>query len=430
MSDSDFKNIDRLNDSHAYRLMLFDLSIYGHHPGYIRYLLDYWHQEKLSGEVIVLVSPRFLIEHSDVVKHGESLNSENIRFIAITSKEEGRLKKRNSGINRNIRNFQEWLILCRYAAQLKINHVLVMYYDTYQYPLALRLNPPCKLSGIYFRPTFHYDSFSSSWIENRGNLAIEWEKFVLHQVLENPAIHRLLSLDPFAVEKVEKQVCKNKLTYLPDPVRIQHYSTDRLAKINQSMGFESHRTIFLLFGALTERKGIYKLLSALDRLADQECEQVAIALVGEASSDHQPQIESQINALCAKKNIQIYRNYQFVPDDDVQAYFQIADVVLAPYQRHVGMSGILILAAAKQKPVLSSNYGLMGQMVEKYGLGVAVDSTNPEELAAQMRNFLSSKNLVCDLVNMKKFAAQNDADEFARIIFSTLYESVDTANSS
>ena len=61
-----------------HRLMLFDLSIYGHHPSYIKYLTQYWYQYNCPGQLLVLVSPRFFEVHSDVVELAQQLDSESI----------------------------------------------------------------------------------------------------------------------------------------------------------------------------------------------------------------------------------------------------------------------------------------------------------------------------------------------------------------
>ncbi|MEN8444231.1 MAG: glycosyltransferase family 4 protein [Cyanobacteria bacterium J06555_13] len=406
------------------RLMLFDLSIYGHHPGYIRYLLTYWHQQSFSGEIVVLVSPRFLVAHSDVVTLAKQLDSQRITFKAITQAEENSFRPRNSGLNRNLRNFQEWRIFCRYAKQLAIDHALVMYYDTYQYPLALRLNPPCSVSGIYFRPTFHYPQFANP-PQQHNHRKSRWEQWILTQVLNNPRLSSLLTLDPFVTNYTPQTRPYQKIAYLPDPIKVCRYSQSRLQEIKASLSLDPKRKLFLLFGALTERKGIYQLLEALDLLPEEISRQVAIALIGEASADNQARIEQKIAALSkhsAAKAVQIYRQYEFLPEADVQAYYEISDVVLALYQNHVGMSGILNLAAEKQKPVLSTDYGLMGELVGRYDLGLAVDSSRPEAIAQGITTLLSTETISPEQrQKMQQFAQQNHADKFAATIFGQLY---------
>ncbi|HCF26063.1 MAG TPA: hypothetical protein DEV81_02300, partial [Cyanobacteria bacterium UBA11049] len=48
------------------KLMLFDLSIYGHHPSYIQHFINYWSKQESSGSLDIVVSPKFIQEHSDV----------------------------------------------------------------------------------------------------------------------------------------------------------------------------------------------------------------------------------------------------------------------------------------------------------------------------------------------------------------------------
>lgn len=413
---------------YVFRLMLFDLSIYGHHPGYIQYLLEYFSKTKLNAKIIVLVSPRFLTEHNDVVQLANQLDTKNIQFVAITQVEEDSLRPRNNSLNRNLRNFQEWSLFCHYVKQLKIDRALLMYYDTYQYPLALRLNPQCSVLGIYFRPTFHYQYFSNS-SEGYSNLPASWEKFVLNLVFSNPKVDSLLTLDPFVKEFLRKDKQKSKLVYLPDPVRVCEYSQVQLQQIKASLNIESSRKLFLLFGALTDRKGIYQLLDSIPLLPKNICEKIAFAFVGEASQDNQTKIENKIADLSNNYPIQIYRQYEFLPEEDIQAYFEVSDFVLALYQNHVGMSGILNLAAAKHKPVLSSDYGLMGELVKQYHLGLAVDSTNPQKIAEGVEQILSLTDTNYNRVKVQEFTELNSADRFAEIIFAHLLSTSQIKNS-
>jgi len=401
------------------RLMLFDLSIYGHHPGYIQYLLQYWHHHQLSGEIIILVSPRFLIEHYDVVKFTKRLNPNYIQFISISNEEEKALKSRKNKFNRKLRNFQEWFLFCSYAKKLKIDHALLMYYDIYQYPLLLRLNPPCSVSGIYFRPTFHYKYLSNLSVYS-SYLKTKWETIILNLVLSNPKLNYLFTIDPFVVKYFKENSNHFKLIHLPDPVQVREYSQIKLIQVKASLNVENGRKLFLLFGALTERKGIYELLNAIQFLPQSTCRKIAIALIGEAAQEHQDRIESQVAELYRYYPIQIYRKYEFLPEEDVQAYFEVADFILAPYQRHVGMSGILNLAAAKQKPVLSSDYGLMGEIVNRYGLGITVNSTSSPAIAEGIQILLKDETNKWDSLKMREFAMQNSAENFAKSIFNYL----------
>lgn len=398
------------------KLMLFDLSIFGHHPSYIQHFINYWITQETPGSLDIVVSPKFLQEHSDVVELA-TFNPEKINFIAITQSEEASLKPRNSGINRNIRAFQEWKLFCKYAQSLKTTRGLIMYFDPYLLPLAIGMKLPCSVSGIYFRPTFHYSSFSNyttSW----SNSVQQWrEKFILNRVLRHPQLKTLFCLDPFAVKHINK-FDSTSAVHLPDPVGLPNQNKCQIASLKERLGINSDKKVFLLFGALNGRKGIYQLLEAIGLLPSVLCEQMCLVFVGEANPTDRASIKSKVAATCQTQPVQIIEHYEFVPEQDIPAYFQLADVVLAPYQRHVGMSGILLLAAAANKPVLSSNYGLMGEMVQRYQLGISVDSTLPEEIAKGLQRCLEeSLEEIGDRNQMQLFAEENSAQKFAQILF-------------
>jgi len=400
------------------KLMLFDLSIYGHHPSYIQQFINYWSKQELPGSLDIVVSQKFLQEHSDVVKQSADLKKEDINFIALSQEEEASLKPRNSSINRNLLAFQEWKLFCKYAELLKATQGLIMYLDPYLLPLAVGMQSPCSFSGIYFRPTFHYPSFSNYIPSWKNRLQQLREKFILNRVLHHPQLKTLFCLDPFAVKQINNFDSKARAIHLADPVLLQLKDEYQLNNLRKKLGIKAGKKVFLLFGALNGRKGIYQLLEAIQLLPPALCEQMCLVFVGEANPTDKALIQSKVAATCQAQPVQIIQHYEFVPEQDVQAYFQLADVVLAPYQRHVGMSGILLLAAAANKPVLSSNYGLMGEIVQRYQLGIVVDSTVPKEIAQGLQHCLvASGEELGERTQMQLFAEENSAEKFAENLF-------------
>lgn len=405
-------------------IMLFDLSINGHHPAYIRHLIYYWGEKNLPGYLNIVVSPQFIQHHSDVVALADSYGESNINFVAIAPDAEVALKSRKSGFNRTMRAFQEWNLLCQYANSLKANQCLIMYFDTCQLPLAFGKKPPCPVSGIYFRPTFHYSSFAQFIFSWQDRLQQWREKLLLSRVLQHPQLQTLLCLDPFFVKYLDQFNNSIKVAELPDPVSLTTVSKAQVINLKERLEIDPQRQVFLLFGALTGRKGIYQLLEAVAMLPPELSEKFCLILAGQANSQEQDKINSHIAAISQATRVQIITHYEFISEAEVQTYFQLADVVLAPYQRHVGMSGILLLAAAAQKPVLSSDYGLMGEVVRRYNLGLTVDSTIPTELAKGLARFLlESPADLGDRIKMKSFADQNSTEQFAKTIFERLLPS-------
>lgn len=405
------------NDKVNYKIMMFDLATGGHHPNYIRHFINYWCEKKLPVDLDVVVSPKFIDEHYDVVKIPIEYNKSQIRFLSITTEEYSDLISHSFFLQRI---FGEWNLYCKYAKELKAEHCLLMYLDTLQLPIVLGKISPCKFSGIYFRPTFHYsdfDNYKPSW----KDIFRQWrQKLLLSKVLNNSQFKCLFSLDPLAIKYIEKLHTSSKIIHLPDPVIQYEFEPYKIEQLRQKLGIDTDKKIFLLFGRLTNRKGIYQLLEALRLLPSKVCQKLCFLLVGYIPSTDKKLIQEQIKIISQSLPIQIIICNEFIAEEEVHLYFELADVILAPYQKHVGMSGILLLAAAAKKPVLASNYGLMGQLVRQKRLGITVDSTSPQAIADGIINFINDKQhqaIFFDLKMIDKFVEENLVENFSNTLF-------------
>jgi glycosyltransferase involved in cell wall biosynthesis len=400
------------------RLLLFEMSFGGHYASYIRYLVEHWRNANFEGHLDVLVSPPFLQQHRDVVDLAQG--QDNLRFTAIAPAEAAALLPRSAPLNRARRALQEWQLLNRYVPLLGTTHCLLLYFDTFQSALILRRSAPCLISGIYFRPTLHYGQFETTQLSWKDRLQQRREAWVLPWVLRHPALHTLFCLDPFATDWLQRLPSAARRVYLPDPVPLPaiHPGPEDALK---SLGILPGRTVGLLFGSLDGRKGIHQLLEAILAMPDELARKLCLLLVGKIDPVDQPQVEARMAQIARKGTTQIVVQDTFVPEADIDAYFRRADLVLAPYQRHVGMSAILVRAAGAQTPVLASSYGLMGELARRYRLGATVDATVPDEIAQGLIRFLNGSPLSCgDRESMTRFARQNDVDAFARTIFQSL----------
>jgi len=407
------------------KLMLFELDTRGHHPGYIQHLVKYWCDEKLSGHLDVLVSQKFMQQHSNIVEIASQCEQQTINFVAITPEEQYVLfessQLENSFKGRIVRAFQEWDLVRKYAVSLGTTHCLLMYLDTILLRLAFGAKFPCNFSSIYFRPIFHYRTFANYTPARRESIWQLRDKVCLPQILRSSELQSIFCLDPLAVEPINKLTGKTKAVYLPDPVQIYNNTEPQLEKLKESLGIDSSRQVFLLFGVLAERKGIYQLLEAVKMLSPDLCKKLCLLLIGPMQLQEKELISARISEISQSLPVQIICRHDFVTDQEIQPYFQIADVILAPYQRHIGMSAILVRAAAAQKPVLSSDFGLMGEVTCRYELGLAVDSTVPTEITKGFTRFLrESPENFGNKERMKQFAEQNDANQFATTIFKHL----------
>ncbi|MEM8718412.1 MAG: glycosyltransferase [Cyanobacteria bacterium P01_G01_bin.39] len=403
------------------RILIFELSVGGHYPEYIAHLVSFWCEHKLSGCLNIVVVPEFFQRHRDVVAIAELNQADNVKFMPLTPTERSGLKSYGSAIKRNLRAWQEFNLINKYARKLQASHVFLPYLDTRMLPLALGRSLPCPFSGIYFRPTFHYPSFDSGNLSWKERLQHIREKVILSRVLRQKQLKTLYSLDPLAVEQINRLAQVPKAKPSADPVQTYPDSDVNLAALKSKLGIDPSRQVHLLFGNLNKRKGLEQVLTAIALMRTKTVQKLCLLLVGSMSEENYRKFQLQKTQLTKSQPVEIIDHNQYVPEPDIQNYFALADVILAPYQRHVGMSGILNRAAVARKPVLSTDYGLMGEITRRYQLGLTVDSSNPQQIAQGLSKFLeTSTSQDCSHPKMAAFASQNSVTKFTTTIFQDL----------
>lgn len=410
---------------HQDRFMIFDLDARGHHPGYIQHLVKYWCENDLPGHLDVLVSQVFIQRHPHIVALAEQ--RPNIRFVSITTSEQAKLVSSDdlasSFKGRIIRAFQEWKIIRKYAISLGTTHIFLMYLDRVLLRMAVGAKLPCAMSVIYFRPILHYAFFPNYSLEGKEGFWQWRDRVCLARFLPLSKLQTVFCLDQFAVDYINQVYNTNKAVHLADPVQRYNHTDADAEALRIQLGIEPGRSVFLMFGALeNDRKGLKETLEAIEQLPPALCRRMTILLAGTITGEAREQLEARIAEVMRSRPIQIVTQFGFVPDEAIHPYFQISDVVLVPYQRHIGMSAILVRAAAAQKPVLASDFGVIGELTRQYQLGLTVDASSPEEIGqAMMRFLLEIPGELCNPVKQKQFADHNTAQQFAGQIFQALY---------
>lgn len=234
----------------------------------------------------------------------------------------------------------------------------------------------------------------------------------------NPHVEYVFSLDHTAVPALQR--LGYQAVPLPDPVD-PAYADDSPYRptVREHFGVDASRRLFVLFGALDERKGVLPLLDALARLDAERLRRVAVLLAGPLADHLQADVADRTQHI-QHRGGQVVLHDAFIPVSEIQALLRAADLVLAPYQRHVGSSAVLIRAAAAGRPVLSQDYGFMGAQVRRHQLGRTVDATDPAALAAALADAIETPTAGFDPAGAQAFAAANTPAAYAETILSRL----------
>lgn len=394
-------------------LLLFDLNPTGHHPGYLQHLIRYWSASRWDaqrGRLVVVVSADFSQRHPAIARL--AANTEGAELKPISADEQAKILAKTSFLARMA---AEWRLMVACASRERADHVLLMYLDQFQLAMLTEKGPYCAFSGILFRPTLHYTKLGHPPVGWRERLRELRKSATIRVALRHPRLRTLFSSDPYSLPVLARFAPRVRFVHLPDPVQVYPVGTDVVTTLTAENRLSADRKTLLMFGHLDSRKGIRCLQKALALLPEETRRKLTLWLVGPLEEDQRRYVEK----MEILPGLEVRRHHDFVPDEQVQTYFQAADGVLALYQRHVGGSAVLVRAAAAGKPALASNYGLVGQLVRENSLGLALDATDPAAIAATMTQFLETPSLG-NPEQMRNFARLNQASEYAQVIFESL----------
>ncbi len=393
-------------------LALFDLYHGGHHPHYLRMACAYWVRRGLAGRLDVVVTERFTAMHPDVCAYVEAHRAAGLRLVVADG---AAPLAAPGGLRRLYANDRaHGRALRRYAAEHRPDACILMYFDHGQLSLGMDLRGlGCRLSGIYFRPSFHYPGFGDARGGLRTRLLNVRKQIVLAAALRNPAFDTLFCLDPYAAPRVRRLAPRRvRITALPDGVPLPEGPPPPLDRA--AWGAPPGRKIALMFGALDHRKGVLEAVAAFGRLAPETQRLWTLALVGAVAEGARAEVHAAAAEARRTTETAIVLHDAYVPEEAIDAWIGASDLVLLPYRGHVGSSGVLVRAAGWGKPVLGGDTGLVGEHIRRRRLGYAVDSSRPEAIAEALAAFTRAPEAApFSPEDARAFARAHDADAFA-----------------
>ncbi|MFZ5779751.1 MAG: glycosyltransferase [Pseudomonadota bacterium] len=274
--------------------------------------------------------------------------------------------------------FARWWTMRRHLQRSGAKSGLFLSLDLLALPLALGLHcGPAPVSGILFRPSVHYSGFRGPEPRLRERLRDLRKDLLYRLMLRNAALSRVMTLDPFFPSYAARRYGGGaKVEYLPDPAH------PPVAARYDDTQLPPDRLIFLLFGYLTERKGALVMLQALEQLPSSVASRIGVLLAGRVEPALRDRLEeARQRLLQACPTLWLGVDDRRLDDAELESLVQRSSVILAPYQRFVGSSGVLLWAARAGRPLLAQEYGLVGRLIRDHRLGLAVDASCPTALA-------------------------------------------------
>jgi glycosyltransferase involved in cell wall biosynthesis len=167
-----------------------------------------------------------------------------------------------------------------------------------------------------------------------------------------------------------------------------------------------------MFGRLSARKGLGYLVDALEL----DGAGIHLVLAGEPTPEFERTLSSLIARLDAAGVISEVSARFHSEAQGLEVLSRVRAAVL-PYVGHVGMSRVLLEAAAVGTPVVAHLDGLVGYLVATRGLGVVADCRDPAALAAAVRKLSDDPGSAEQYGEaLRRFAADHSSRRFATAV--------------
>lgn len=157
------------------------------------------------------------------------------------------------------------------------------------------------------------------------------------------------------------------------------------AQARELLGCTEQERILLFFGFVRPYKGLIHLLRAMPDII-QSCDHVKLLIVG----DFDEQREMYFNFIRQHQlegHVQVVEGY--VPDSEVERYFEACDLVVLPYESAT-QSGIVQIAYGFHKPVVVTDVGGLPDVVTDGQTGYVVPERDSAAIAEAVTRFFAS----------------------------------------
>jgi glycosyltransferase involved in cell wall biosynthesis len=245
--------------------------------------------------------------------------------------------------------------------------VVVPYVDYFFYSLPLTGSPfgATPWVGITMRANFHHAKVGVK--APREPLVNAIKTLLFQRAIRTAGLKTLLSIDPTLTEwyaRAGRQAGHGAaVQYLADPFPDARAAEPLAARERLALGTGKH---VLVYGAITERKGIQELVAALAQRGGSDRPTLVVA---GAQDDETRAFFSSVAALSPPA---VFMD-RFITAEEELDLFSACDVVWLGYKGHYGMSGVLVQAYRFGKPVVATADGLIGWFCRTGELGPVIE---------------------------------------------------------
>lgn len=346
------------------RVLIFELDHFGHRLQYVRVLMESllpWCKD------LIFVTSSASAASEEYQIHLQSLST-HFQLDALHDVDRGTPLR---GAINKLGNFRATMRFW------KPDHAFIPYADGLaQLLLAMRwptteLDRSAEIEGIMMRGRFSYPP--NHWYEPFRTIA--WLT-----AMDLSPITILHHLDPIPYAALRKRggTLGQRSQLIPEPVEaIQRFEK---VEARRKLGLPLEGRYIASMGSQNTRKGTHLLLQAFAQAKLSANDR--LLLMGKLDPAIRTLTSEQMGALIRSERLILMD--QYVSDEVLGLGLNAVDVVCTPYPRHVGSSGIVVRAAAVERPVLASGFGWVGAVTQAFRLGQTCQVDDLDQFAMKI----------------------------------------------
>ena len=362
------------------KLLIIDLSAAGHHPTYIRRLLQ---SELASSADIVLASRREMFSHPEIKPYQAAFTAHEIAAPSLDALYQNfstlSVMRASWVIGSLYRKTHETL-----SRSMDIGLVVVPFLDDCLVGLALAANAFNKTPwmAITMRTMFHFDAMR---VTAPPLKARPLRRYLFVRALGQRSLAAMLTIDHTLSEFAKRQSDPSykKIEYLPDPAT-RHDVLPTRRDARTQLGIPLDARVILLYGEIAARKGVFALLEAA---ADAACNRQLHVLLAGRYERAATMLEHPAYRILLDQH-RLHRIDGFVDDAGERAVLAAADCMWVGYTDFYLMSGVMVLAGRHGVPVIASRDGLIGYWTRERDIGIAVDTGERASVIAALNQLV------------------------------------------
>ncbi|RQZ29356.1 hypothetical protein DIE16_29110 [Burkholderia sp. Bp9090] len=271
--------------------------------------------------------------------------------------------------------------------------------------------------GMLLAAKFHH---AASGIIGEHGKQDTVNKFFFDRALKTRNLAVLTSIDEPLAEFVGRTMKRHsaKVRYVPDVSFIRQPAERSAARLIH--GLSPSDFVILLYGSVSPRKGLAKLLKLFD--APDLPSHFRVLMMGAQNAEAKRMIAEYLERRPERKH-QVISVDRFVTDLEEGQAFACADVAWLCYENFSGMSGVLIQSAQAGVPVVTAGYGLIEHYRERYLLGVRWNdfvTDGPGEVRFNWSSLIDSVAAMSGSGRLRAFAMAHTPGAFGRNVVNAI----------